>query len=65
MKLSKREFDAMNNPVRRFFQRHLEMRLFRQLGLQGAGRAILEIGCGSGHGGEPTRTPATIQRFRR
>jgi len=50
MKLSKREFVAMNHPVRRFFQGHLEMRIFRKWGLRGAGRAVLERGCGSGHG---------------
>jgi SAM-dependent methyltransferase len=50
MKLSARELAAMNHPLRRLFQRHLEMRLFRQLGLRGSGRTVLEIGCGAGYG---------------
>jgi len=50
MKLSCREFWAMNNPVRALAQRRLEMPLFRRLGLVGAGRRILEVGCGSGYG---------------
>ncbi len=50
MRLTDREFRAMNNPLRRFFQRHLEFRVFRWLGLNEKNQDILEIGCGSGYG---------------
>lgn len=50
MRLSNVEFKAMNNPVRRFFQKHLEFRNFRSLGLTEQNKNILEIGCGSGYG---------------
>lgn len=50
MRLSDIEFKAMNNPVRRFFQKHLEFRNFRWLGLTDNNKNILEIGCGSGYG---------------
>ncbi|MCJ7773665.1 MAG: class I SAM-dependent methyltransferase [Desulfobacterales bacterium] len=50
MKLSDIEFKAMNNPVRRFFQKHIEFRNFRWLGLTEMNKHILEIGCGSGYG---------------
>ena len=40
----------MNHPVRRFFQRHIEFRLFRRLGLRQENQDLLEIGCGSGYG---------------
>jgi SAM-dependent methyltransferase len=52
MRLSRKEFRAMNNPLRALAQRRLEMPLFRRLGLVGAGRRILEVGCGSGYGAE-------------
>ncbi len=50
MRLTKLEFLAMNNPLRRYVQRQLEFRLFQQMGLTGTGKRILEIGCGSGYG---------------
>ncbi|PKN17275.1 MAG: hypothetical protein CVU71_17245 [Deltaproteobacteria bacterium HGW-Deltaproteobacteria-6] len=50
MRLSDIEFKAMNNPVRRFFQKHVEFRNFRSLGLVDKHKNILEIGCGSGYG---------------
>jgi SAM-dependent methyltransferase len=50
MRLSTVEFKAMNNPVRRCFQKHLEFRNFRSLGLTEQNKNILEIGCGSGYG---------------
>lgn len=50
MKLSNIEFKAMNNPLRRFIQKHLEFRNFRSLGLVDKNKNILEIGCGSGYG---------------
>ena len=50
MRLSNIEFKAMNNPVRRFFQKHLEFRNFRWMGLTDKNKNILEVGCGSGYG---------------
>ena len=50
MRLSDIEFKAMNNPLRRFLQKHLEFRNFRWLGLTDKHKNILEIGCGSGYG---------------
>jgi ubiquinone/menaquinone biosynthesis C-methylase UbiE len=50
MRLTEREFRAMNNPVRRFLQRRLEFPVFKWLGLNQKDQDILEIGCGSGYG---------------
>jgi ubiquinone/menaquinone biosynthesis C-methylase UbiE len=50
MRLSDREFKAMNRPLRRFLQRTLEFPLFKRLGLIQKNQDILEIGCGSGYG---------------
>jgi SAM-dependent methyltransferase len=50
MKLSEREFKAMNNAGRRFLQRSCEWPIMRRLGLEPADRDLLEIGCGSGYG---------------
>jgi len=50
MRLSDIEFKAMNNPLRRFLQKHIEFRNFRWLGLTDKHKNILEIGCGSGYG---------------
>lgn len=52
MRLSDAEFRAMNNPIRRFFQKHLEFRLFTKMGLAGENKRVLEIGCGSGYGAQ-------------
>ena len=43
---------TMNNPLRRYIQKHFEFRLFQEMGLTGTGKRILEIGCGSGYGAE-------------
>lgn len=50
MRLSKREFHAMNNPLRRALQKHVELPIMRSLGLEVEGADVLEIGCGSGYG---------------
>ena len=50
MKLSDKEFRAMNNPARQFLQRTVEFPLFKSMGLTGEQQDILEIGCGSGYG---------------
>jgi ubiquinone/menaquinone biosynthesis C-methylase UbiE len=50
MRLSDREFRAMNNPLRRFAQRRVEFPTFRRMGLEAEGKDVLEIGCGSGYG---------------
>ena len=46
------EFKAMNNPVRRFFQKHLELRIFKGLlkrhGIDLSGGVFMDAGCGSG-----------------
>ena len=51
MKLSDIEFRAMNTSWRRWGQKHFELPLFQQLGLDVEGKDVLEIGCGNGHGG--------------
>ena len=50
MRLSPREFRAMNNPVRRLVQRRIEFPQFQALGLDAADKDVLEVGCGSGYG---------------
>jgi ubiquinone/menaquinone biosynthesis C-methylase UbiE len=50
MRLSDKEFRAMDSPLRRFLQRRLEMPVFRLLGLKEENQDILEIGCGNGYG---------------
>ncbi len=50
MKLSQREFKAMNHPLRRFLQRNIEFPLFLNSGLEIENLDVLEIGCGSGYG---------------
>ena len=50
MRLSNKELNAMNNPVRRFLQRTVEFPFFKSMGLTADGQEILEIGCGSGYG---------------
>lgn len=52
MRLSNREFKAMNRPFRRFLQKYIELPCFRKLGLSISGEHVLEIGCGSGYGAE-------------
>lgn len=50
MKLSTREFLAMQSLPRRLGQRYFELPLFRRMGLNLRGKSVLEIGCGSGYG---------------
>jgi ubiquinone/menaquinone biosynthesis C-methylase UbiE len=50
MRLTESEFRGMNTGIRRFFQRRMELPVFRWLGLSGRDQDILEIGCGSGYG---------------
>ena len=50
MRLSPREFRAMNNPVRRLAQRRIEFPQFKALGLDAADKDVLEVGCGSSYG---------------
>lgn len=56
MKLSKMEFRAMNNPIRRWMQKHLEFSLFKQhlkkCDIELKNKTILDIGCGSGYSTE-------------
>lgn len=50
MRLSDREFRAMNRPFRRFLQKTVEFPTFQRMGLTQENQDILEIGCGSGYG---------------
>ena len=56
MRLGKLEFAAMNNPVRRWIQKHFEFRTFkRQLekrGIHLEGGVIMDAGCGCGYSTE-------------
>jgi ubiquinone/menaquinone biosynthesis C-methylase UbiE len=56
MRLGRFEFLAMNNPLKRWVQKHWEFPIFlRMLERQGVdlrGKAIMEAGCGSGYGTE-------------
>lgn len=52
MKLTEKEFKAMNDPWRQLLQRRVEFPLFQRLGLAEKNQDILEIGCGSGYGAE-------------
>ena len=53
MRLDRVEFAAMNNPFRRWLQRHIEFRIFknhlerRRIDLEG--KFIMDAGCGSGY----------------
>ncbi|MBU2546976.1 MAG: class I SAM-dependent methyltransferase [Proteobacteria bacterium] len=62
-RLGRFEFWAMNNPVRRWFQKNLELRLFkamlRRRGLDPSGGVLMDAGCGSGYG-----TRLLIESFR-
>lgn len=69
MRLGVMEFLAMNNPIRRWIQKHVEFRIFKEhLGKQCVdleGGVIMDAGCGSGYGTEllvgeyrPSRTIA-------
>jgi len=50
MILNKLEFLMMNNPIRNFIQKHLEIKRLRKLSDLSPSKTILEIGCGTGHG---------------
>ena len=56
MRLGIPEFVAMNNPLRRWVQKNIELKIFRnQLtrhGLDLRGKAIMDAGCGSGYSTE-------------
>jgi ubiquinone/menaquinone biosynthesis C-methylase UbiE len=56
MRLGRLEFLAMNNPVRRWMQKHIEFKVFRrQLGkrnIELEGGIIMDAGCGSGYSTE-------------
>lgn len=56
MKLSNIEFLVMNNPGRRWVQKHFEFRIFKeflkQYNLDLSGKIILDAGCGSGYSSE-------------
>jgi len=56
MEINKRELKFMNSPIRRFFQRHYEFRVFKaalkknRIDLNN--KVILDAGCGSGYSAE-------------
>jgi len=56
MRLGKLEFAAMNNPIRRWFQKHVEFRIFKKhldrCGIDLHGGVIMDAGCGSGYSTE-------------
>ena len=49
-RLSDKEFKAMNNPLRQFFQRRVEFPAMKRMGLQCEEKDVVELGCGSGYG---------------
>jgi len=53
MRLGKFEFMAMNNPLRRWSQKHVEFKIFKdqlnKAGIELNGKAIMDGGCGSGY----------------
>lgn len=63
MRLGKVEFFAMNNPLRRWWQKHLEFPLFLAMlerrGIDLKGAAIMDAGCGSGYS-----TALILDRFK-
>jgi len=56
MRLGKIEFIAMNNPIRRFFQKYFEFALFKQFleknKIDLRNKIIMDAGCGSGYSSE-------------
>jgi ubiquinone/menaquinone biosynthesis C-methylase UbiE len=56
MKLSRMEFLAMNNPVRRLSQRRIEFKVFQDFlsrhSIDLKGKTLLDLGCGSGYSTE-------------
>ena len=49
MKLSVKEFDAMQMGWRKWYIEKVELKTFRKFGLEIRGKDILEVGCGSGY----------------
>ena len=49
MKLSEKEFDAMQTGWRKWYIRKVELATFRKFGLAVGNRDILEVGCGNGY----------------
>ena len=49
MKLSLREYDAMQSGWRKWINEHMEIGGFRAWGMDFTGKDILEVGCGSGY----------------
>lgn len=62
-RLGKKEFLAMNNPIRRFLQRTLEMKVFcgflKKNNVNLNGKVLLDVGCGSGYS-----TKLLIRKFK-
>lgn len=56
MRLGKVEFLAMNNPFRRWRQKHIDFKIFKdqlkKAHIELNGKAIMDGGCGSGYGAE-------------
>ena len=56
MRLGKFEFLAMNNPLRRWSQKHVELKIFKdqlkKAGIELNGKVIMDGGCGSGYSTE-------------
>ncbi len=49
MKLSIKEYDAMQSKWRKWVNRELEIKGFKAWGMDFAGKDVLEVGCGSGY----------------
>ncbi|MCP2519849.1 class I SAM-dependent methyltransferase [Candidatus Aminicenantes bacterium AC-335-A11] len=53
MKLNKIEFLVMNSPIRRFFQKNIDFKIFKKYlkkyNIDLTGKVILDAGCGSGY----------------
>ena len=49
MKLSTKEYEAMQSNWRKWVNRELEIKGFRTWGMAFAGKDVLEVGCGSGY----------------
>ncbi|MBN1691149.1 MAG: class I SAM-dependent methyltransferase [Dehalococcoidia bacterium] len=56
MRLGKFEYHAMNNPLRRWVQKHIEFKIFKdqltKARIELNSKAIMDGGCGSGYGTE-------------
>lgn len=49
MKLSTKEYDAMQSGWRKWINEHMEIKGFKDWGMDFTGKDILEVGCGSGY----------------